>query len=143
MRATSHPSTAARTTPTSATEPSSRARVFSSEAPLNNVAICRAPPLVRIPSSTGVPAGRCSTSSRIWLPSTVTVVKNEGATPTATRRTWPVTGSPPPATTAPLVLITWPTVAVVAPICWPATTLRAAVVSELSAACSSVLRATR
>ncbi len=45
-----------------------------------------------------------------------------------------MTGSPPPETTAPLESITWPSVAVVAPISWPAMILCAAVVSELSAA---------
>ena len=60
-----------------------------------------------------VPAGRCSTYSRISFPSTVTVVKKAGARSTATSRTWPVTGRPPPETTAPVASITWPLVAVV------------------------------
>ncbi len=135
VRATSQPRTTARRTPTKATAPSRSASFFSSESTLSSVAICSAPPSTRTPDWTGVPAGRCSTYSRIWFPSTVTVVKKAGARLTATRRTCPVTGRPPPETTAPVVSITWPSVAVVDPISWPATTFCAAVVSELSAAC--------
>ena len=143
VRATSHPRTTARRTPMKATTPSRSASVRSSELTLSRVAICSAPPFTRMPDWTPVPGGRCSTSSRIWFPSTVTVVKKLGASPLATNRTWPVTGSPPPETTAPLVSITWPSVAVVEPISCPARTFFAAVVSELSVAWSRVLRATR
>ena len=79
-----------------ATTPRRMASVLSSELALSRVAICSAPPSRRMPDSNAVSAGRCSTSSRIWLPSTVTVVKYAGAKPFATRRTWPVTGRPPP-----------------------------------------------
>ena len=122
VRATSQPRATARRTPTNATISSRSARVRSSELTLRSVAICSAPPSRRMPDWTVVPAGRCSTYSRIWFPSTVTVVKKAGASPTATRRTCPVTGRPPPETTAPLVSITWPSVAVVVPISWPART---------------------
>ncbi len=74
----------------------------------------------------------------------MTVVKKAGARLSATSRTCPVTGSPPPETTVPLGSMTWPRVAVVEPMSsWPATIFCAAAVSELSAACSSVLRATK
>ena len=62
------------------------------------------------------------------------MVKNAGARLTATSRTCPVTGRPPPETTPPVVSITWPRVAVVEPISWPARSFSAAVWSELSAA---------
>ena len=87
VRATSQPSATASSTPTKATAPSSRASFFSSEPTFRSVAICNAPPSPRMPSWTVVPGGRCSTYSRISFPSTVTVVKNDGARSTATSRT--------------------------------------------------------
>ncbi len=96
VRATSQPRAMASSTPTKATAPSNAASFFNSESTFRSVAICSAPPDSRMPDCTVVPAGRCSTYSRISFPSTITVVKNAGARLTATSRTWPVTGRPPP-----------------------------------------------
>ncbi len=74
VRATSQPSTTASRMPPTATPPKKTASFSSSELALSRVAICSAPPLTRIPGPMVVPAGRCSTSSRIWFPSTLTVV---------------------------------------------------------------------